>query len=188
MNRSGTSTCASSIWRNFPAEARLVLRGRPRGNRDWSRGRHVPVRSRGARAQAPNVFELGVAKAFEQVLRPTDCANCWCTLTLGNCYAYDFSSRLLEGRLLSPRSLPPASRSAGERRLRATLRRSESRSDPPLGTRSASCTPAGRALGELAVSASTRCRASRRCRTQFESDENESPRDDLLDEVGRKSR
>lgn len=64
--------------------------------------------------EAPNVFELGVAKAFDQVLRPTDCANCWCTLTLGNCYAYDFSPRLLEGRLLSPRSLPRASGVAGE--------------------------------------------------------------------------
>jgi MoaA/NifB/PqqE/SkfB family radical SAM enzyme len=51
---------------------------------------------------APNVFELGVAAAFEQVLRPKDCASCWCTLTLGNCYAYDLSPRLLEGRLVSP--------------------------------------------------------------------------------------
>jgi MoaA/NifB/PqqE/SkfB family radical SAM enzyme len=55
---------------------------------------------------APNVFELGVAKAFERVLRPSDCENCWCTLTLGNCYAYDFSSRLLEGRLLPVREGP----------------------------------------------------------------------------------
>jgi len=55
--------------------------------------------------QAPNVFELGAAAAFERVLRPTDCANCWCTLTLGNCYAYDFSPRLLEGRLFPPRKL-----------------------------------------------------------------------------------
>jgi MoaA/NifB/PqqE/SkfB family radical SAM enzyme len=54
---------------------------------------------------APNVFELGVAQAFERVLRPTDCKSCWCTLTLGNCYAYDLSPRLLEGRLTSPRPL-----------------------------------------------------------------------------------
>jgi MoaA/NifB/PqqE/SkfB family radical SAM enzyme len=48
---------------------------------------------------APNAFERGVSEAFSDVLRPTDCASCWCTLTLANCYAYRFDPRLLEGRL-----------------------------------------------------------------------------------------
>ncbi|MDI1444349.1 radical SAM/SPASM domain-containing protein [Polyangium sp. 6x1] len=51
---------------------------------------------------APNAIDAGVARAFEDVLRPTDCASCWCTLTLSNCYAYRLDPRLLEGRLLSP--------------------------------------------------------------------------------------
>lgn len=49
---------------------------------------------------APNAIAEGVEAAFEDVLRPTDCASCWCTLTLSNCYAYNFDPRLLEGRLL----------------------------------------------------------------------------------------
>ena len=48
---------------------------------------------------APNVFERGAKDAFADVLRPTDCASCWCTLTLANCFAYRFDPRLLEGRL-----------------------------------------------------------------------------------------
>ncbi|HEY6559754.1 MAG TPA: radical SAM protein [Polyangiaceae bacterium] len=48
---------------------------------------------------APNVFEVGVAKAFERVLRPTDCANCWCTLTVAGCYLYRGDIRLLTGNL-----------------------------------------------------------------------------------------
>ncbi|MGZ5966995.1 MAG: PAS-domain containing protein, partial [Polyangiales bacterium] len=49
--------------------------------------------------EAPNAFEHGAKQAFSEVLRPTDCASCWCTLTLANCYAYRFDPRLLEGRL-----------------------------------------------------------------------------------------
>lgn len=44
---------------------------------------------------APNVFELGVAAAFERVRRPTDCNNCWCTLTLAGCFLYRGDARLL---------------------------------------------------------------------------------------------
>lgn len=51
---------------------------------------------------APNAIEQGVDAAFDKVLRPTDCASCWCTLTLSNCYAYRFDPRLLEGRLNPP--------------------------------------------------------------------------------------
>jgi hypothetical protein len=46
----------------------------------------------------PNVFEVGVKKAFEHVLRPTDCANCWCTLTVAACYLYRGDIRLLTRR------------------------------------------------------------------------------------------
>ena len=70
---------------------------------------------------APNVFELGVAEAFERVLRPTDCASCWCTLTLGNCYAYDLSPRLLEGRLTSPTPFAPKPGGVGLRAPRVRL-------------------------------------------------------------------
>jgi MoaA/NifB/PqqE/SkfB family radical SAM enzyme len=44
---------------------------------------------------APNVFEIGARRAFEEVLRPTDCANCWCTLTVAGCYLYRGDLRLL---------------------------------------------------------------------------------------------
>jgi MoaA/NifB/PqqE/SkfB family radical SAM enzyme len=47
---------------------------------------------------APNVFELGVATAFERVMRPTDCANCWCTLTVSARYLYRGDIRLLTQR------------------------------------------------------------------------------------------
>jgi MoaA/NifB/PqqE/SkfB family radical SAM enzyme len=47
---------------------------------------------------APNVFEVGVKKAFDHVLRPTDCANCWCTLTVAACYLYRGDIRLLTRR------------------------------------------------------------------------------------------
>ncbi|MFZ5893701.1 MAG: radical SAM protein [Myxococcota bacterium] len=71
---------------------------------------------------APNVFELGVARAFERVLRPNDCASCWCTLTLGNCYAYDLSPRLLEGRLSKPKAMtPPATASVRDTRVRLPI-------------------------------------------------------------------
>ena len=51
---------------------------------------------------APNAIHEGVERAFDGVLRPTDCASCWCTLTLSNCYAYRFDPRLLDGRLFAP--------------------------------------------------------------------------------------
>lgn len=48
---------------------------------------------------SPNAIASGVKDAFRDVLRPTDCASCWCTLTLSNCYAYKLDPRLLEGRI-----------------------------------------------------------------------------------------
>jgi hypothetical protein len=47
---------------------------------------------------APNVFAMGVRSAFDRVLRPTDCANCWCTLTVAACYLYRGDIRLLTSR------------------------------------------------------------------------------------------
>jgi MoaA/NifB/PqqE/SkfB family radical SAM enzyme len=47
---------------------------------------------------APNVFAMGVKTAFDHVLRPTDCANCWCTLTVAACYLYRGDIRLLTSR------------------------------------------------------------------------------------------
>jgi MoaA/NifB/PqqE/SkfB family radical SAM enzyme len=75
----------------------------------------------GRGATAPNVFELGVRQAFERVLRPTECANCWCTLTLGNCYAYHLSPRLLEGRLVRPRPFGDGRPAAAPAQARAPL-------------------------------------------------------------------
>jgi hypothetical protein len=49
--------------------------------------------------EAPNVLERGVNDAFADTLKPADCASCWCTLTLSNCFAYKFDPALLEGRL-----------------------------------------------------------------------------------------
>jgi hypothetical protein len=49
----------------------------------------------GRNRPAPNVFEVGVRRAFSEVLRPTDCANCWCTLTVAGCYLYRGDLRLL---------------------------------------------------------------------------------------------
>jgi MoaA/NifB/PqqE/SkfB family radical SAM enzyme len=48
---------------------------------------------------APNAIDSGVRTALEHVLKPTDCASCWCALTVANCYAYRLDPRLLEGRL-----------------------------------------------------------------------------------------
>ncbi len=57
-----------------------------------------PCGRTGRRAATPNVFELGVARAFEQVMRPTDCENCWCTLTVAGCFIYGADVRLLRQR------------------------------------------------------------------------------------------
>jgi MoaA/NifB/PqqE/SkfB family radical SAM enzyme len=51
-------------------------------------GGMFPCGRTGRGKPAPNVFELGVRRAFERVMRPTDCANCWCTLTYSGCYLY----------------------------------------------------------------------------------------------------
>ncbi|HVW29269.1 MAG TPA: radical SAM protein [Polyangiaceae bacterium] len=51
-------------------------------------GGMFPCGRTGRGEPAPNVFELGVRRAFERVMRPTDCANCWCTLTYSGCYLY----------------------------------------------------------------------------------------------------
>ena len=61
-------------------------------------GGMFPCGRTGRNLPAPNVFAMGVAAAFEQVLRPTDCANCWCTLTVAACYLYRGDLRLLTGR------------------------------------------------------------------------------------------
>ncbi len=58
-------------------------------------GGMFPCGRTGRNLAAPNVFEVGVAAAFEKVLRPTDCANCWCTLTVAACYLYRGDIRLL---------------------------------------------------------------------------------------------
>jgi MoaA/NifB/PqqE/SkfB family radical SAM enzyme len=61
-------------------------------------GNMYPCGRTGRNLPAPNVFELGVAKAFEHVLRPTDCQNCWCTLTVAGCFLYGGDLRLLRRR------------------------------------------------------------------------------------------
>ncbi|HVY31404.1 MAG TPA: radical SAM protein [Polyangiaceae bacterium] len=61
-------------------------------------GNMYPCGRTGRNQPAPNVFELGVARAFEHVLRPTDCQNCWCTLTVAGCFMYGGDLRLLRRR------------------------------------------------------------------------------------------
>jgi MoaA/NifB/PqqE/SkfB family radical SAM enzyme len=61
-------------------------------------GNMYPCGRTGRNQAAPNVFELGVAAAFEHVLRPTDCQNCWCTLTVAGCFLYGGDLRLLRRR------------------------------------------------------------------------------------------
>jgi hypothetical protein len=61
-------------------------------------GNMYPCGRTGRNLPAPNVFELGVAKAFDHVLRPTDCQNCWCTLTVAGCFLYGGDVRLLRRR------------------------------------------------------------------------------------------
>lgn len=46
---------------------------------------------------APNVFELGIREALARLDRPTDCANCWCTLTYAVCQMYALDLGLLRG-------------------------------------------------------------------------------------------
>jgi MoaA/NifB/PqqE/SkfB family radical SAM enzyme len=61
-------------------------------------GSIYPCGRTGRNLPAPNVFELGAAAAFERVLRPTDCRNCWCTLTVAGCFLYGGDLRLLQRR------------------------------------------------------------------------------------------
>jgi MoaA/NifB/PqqE/SkfB family radical SAM enzyme len=61
-------------------------------------GGMFPCGRTGRNDPAPNVFEVGVKRAFEHVMRPTDCANCWCTLTVAGCYLYRGDVRLLSLR------------------------------------------------------------------------------------------
>jgi len=61
-------------------------------------GNMYPCGRTGRNLPAPNVFELGAAKAFEHVLRPTDCQNCWCTLTVAGCFLYGGDLGLLRRR------------------------------------------------------------------------------------------
>jgi MoaA/NifB/PqqE/SkfB family radical SAM enzyme len=58
-------------------------------------GGMYPCGRKGRRQAAPNVFELGVVEAFGRVQRPTDCANCWCALTLAGCYLHRGDLRLI---------------------------------------------------------------------------------------------
>jgi MoaA/NifB/PqqE/SkfB family radical SAM enzyme len=58
-------------------------------------GGMYPCGRTGRNLPAPNVFEVGVARAFERVLRPDDCNNCWCTLTVAGCFLYGGDLRLL---------------------------------------------------------------------------------------------
>jgi MoaA/NifB/PqqE/SkfB family radical SAM enzyme len=44
---------------------------------------------------APNALAVGVAEAFADTRKPTDCASCWCSLTVANNYAYRLDPRLL---------------------------------------------------------------------------------------------
>ena len=69
-----------------------------------------PCGRRGRHLHAPNVFSMGVADAFRQLSRPTDCANCWCALTLAGCHLYRGDIRMLTGTLgarKSPNNAPP---------------------------------------------------------------------------------
>jgi MoaA/NifB/PqqE/SkfB family radical SAM enzyme len=58
-----------------------------------------PCGRRGRHLQAPNVLTMGVANAFKQLSRPTNCSNCWCALTLAGCYLYRGDIRMLTGNL-----------------------------------------------------------------------------------------
>jgi MoaA/NifB/PqqE/SkfB family radical SAM enzyme len=61
-------------------------------------GNMYPCGRTGRNLPAPNVFEMGVARAFDHVLRPTDCKNCWCTLTVAGCFLYGGDIGLLRRR------------------------------------------------------------------------------------------
>jgi len=61
-------------------------------------GNMYPCGRTGRNLPAPNVFEMGVARAFDRVLRPTDCQNCWCTLTVAGCFLYGGNLGLLRRR------------------------------------------------------------------------------------------
>ena len=72
-------------------------------------GSMFPCGRVGRGAPAPNALKEGVAQAFARVRRPEGCDQCWCTLTLGNCFLYGLDPRLLRGRVPStacPKSLP----------------------------------------------------------------------------------
>jgi MoaA/NifB/PqqE/SkfB family radical SAM enzyme len=128
VDRSPASHCASvAIYRSAIDElTRLKREGGPIGNeyvcldhlRRWPDptlvqhcaggrveaaigpdGSMFPCGRVGRGEPAPNVFELGVAAAFAQTRRPNGCEQCWCTLTLGNCYLYGLDARLLQGRI-----------------------------------------------------------------------------------------
>jgi len=61
-------------------------------------GRIFPCGRFGRTASAPNVFTQGVRAAFAALARPTECENCWCTLTLATCFLWRLDPRLLRGR------------------------------------------------------------------------------------------
>jgi MoaA/NifB/PqqE/SkfB family radical SAM enzyme len=86
--------------RNWPDPVPVPFCGGGRVMAAIGRGGEVyPCGRVGRDTEAPNALEKGVQAAYEEVLRPTDCASCWCSLTASNCFAYRLDPRLLEGRL-----------------------------------------------------------------------------------------
>ena len=95
----GNETIALEHLRNWP-EPTLVpfcSGGRIEGAIGPDGGM-FPCGRTGRNAPAPNVFELGAQEAFRRVQRPTNCANCWCTLTVAACFLYRGDIRLLTRR------------------------------------------------------------------------------------------
>ena len=65
-------------------------------------GKMFPCGRYGRHRNAPNVFTAGAKAAFAALVPPTDCANCWCTLTLATCYLWRLDPRLVQGRIPLP--------------------------------------------------------------------------------------
>jgi MoaA/NifB/PqqE/SkfB family radical SAM enzyme len=59
-------------------------------------GGMFPCGRYGRKRAAPNVFELGARRAFEELLRPDDCRDCWCALTAAGCYMHGADVRMLK--------------------------------------------------------------------------------------------
>ena len=59
-------------------------------------GGMFPCGRYGRKRAAPNVFELGARRAFEELMRPDDCRDCWCALTAAGCYMHGADVRMLK--------------------------------------------------------------------------------------------